>query len=314
MRGTALAVIETVGLRKEYSRFRGEPVVAVDNLDLHVPGPGVYGFLGPNGSGKTTTIRCLLGLIAPTQGTVKILGEDVSNLSNVISRVGALVESPKFFPTFSGQKNLKMFSRVAGIPDRRVDEVIDIVGLTGRDGDSFASYSLGMKQRLAVASTLLKDPELIVLDEPANGLDPAGIVEIRQLIRTLADSGKTIFVSSHQLGEVQQTCDVVTIISQGKMVETGLVDELIAKGGGRTLRATIDDAPGALSVLINAGFSARLGPVADSIDIDLGAEHGASVTHHLAAAGRYLRALEPQGATLESTFLELTGTEGGDVQ
>lgn len=309
-----MTVIETVGLRKEYSRMRGESVVAVDRLDLHVPGPGVYGFLGPNGSGKTTTIRCLLGLIAPTSGSVKILGEDVSNLSRVIERVGALVESPKFFPTFSGKKNLKMFARVAGIPDRRVDEVLEIVGLTGRENDNFSSYSLGMKQRLAVAATLLKDPELILLDEPANGLDPAGIVEIRQLIRDLADDGKTIFVSSHQLGEVQQTCDVVTIISHGKMVESGLVDEIISKSGGRTLRATIDDAPGALAVLMNAGFAARAGTAPDTIEIELGAEHGASVTHHLAVAGRYVRALEPQGGTLESTFLELTGTEGGDVQ
>ncbi len=309
-----MAVIETVGLRKEYTRVRGEPVVAVDNLDLHVPGPGVYGFLGPNGSGKTTTIRCLLGLINPTSGSVKILGEDVGNLNRVIERVGALVESPKFFPTFSGKKNLQMFARVAGIADQRVDEVINIVGLTGRERDSFSSYSLGMKQRLAVAATLLKDPDLIVLDEPANGLDPAGIVEIRKLIRDLADQGKTIFVSSHQLGEVQQTCDVVTIISHGKLIDTGLVDDLISKTGGRTLRATIDDPAGALTVLTNAGFAARLGSVADTIDIDLAAEHGASVTHHLAAAGRYLRALEPQGATLESTFLELTGTEGGDVQ
>lgn len=309
-----MAVIETVGLRKEYTRVRGEPVVAVDSLDLHVPGPGVYGFLGPNGSGKTTTIRCLLGLITPTSGSVKILGEDVGNLNRVIERVGALVESPKFFPTFSGKNNLQMFARVAGITDHRVDEVIDIVGLTGRERDSFASYSLGMKQRLAVAATLLKDPDLIVLDEPANGLDPAGIVEIRKLIRDLADQGKTIFVSSHQLGEVQQTCDVVTIISHGKLIDTGLVDDLISKTGGRTLRATIDDAPGALAVLMNAGFTAQLGSTPGTIDIELAAEHGASVTHHLAAAGRYLRALEPQGATLESTFLELTGNEGGDVQ
>ncbi len=309
-----MTVIETVGLRKEYTRMRGEPVIAVDSLDLHIPGPGVYGFLGPNGSGKTTTIRCLLGLITPTSGTVKILGEDVGNLNRVIERVGALVESPKFFPTFSGKKNLKMFARVAGIPDKRVDEVISIVGLTGREGDTFGSYSLGMKQRLAVAATLLKDPDLIVLDEPANGLDPAGIVEIRKLIRELADQGKTIFVSSHQLGEVQQTCDIVTIISHGKLIDTGPVADLISKAGGRTLRATIDDAPGALTVLVAAGFGARLGSAPDTIDIDLEAEHGSNVTHHLAAAGRYLRALEPQGATLESTFLELTGTEGGDVQ
>ncbi len=312
--GFGVAVIETRGLRKEYSRLRGEPVVAVDGLDLDVPGPGVYGFLGPNGSGKTTTIRCLLGLIVPTAGSVKILGEDVTDLHRVIGRVGALVESPKFFPTFSGRKNLQMFARVAEVDDGMVDVAIDTVGLAGRDRDNFASYSLGMKQRLAVAATLLKDPDLIVLDEPANGLDPAGIVEIRQLIRRLADDGKTIFVSSHQLGEVQQTCDVVTIISKGRLIQTGPVAELLSAGGAQTLRVVIDDAAGALAVLTAAGFSARLGTIADSVDVDLGPEHGASVTHHLAAAGRYLRALEPQGATLESAFLELTGNEGGDVR
>ncbi len=308
-----MSVIEATGLRKEYSRRRGEPIVAVDNLDLHIDSPGVYGFLGPNGSGKTTTIRCLLGLIRPTQGSVRILGEDVADLHQVIDRVGALVESPKFFPTFSGKKNLSMFAQVAQIDDAAVDQAIETVGLAGREGDSFASYSLGMKQRLAVAATLLKNPDLIILDEPANGLDPAGIVEIRQLIRQLASDGKTIFVSSHQLGEVQQTCDVVTIITNGRHVQTGSVAELV-NSNSRTMRATIDDPQGALAVLQAAGFTARLGEAPDTIDIAVGPEHGATITHHLAAAGRFLRALEPQGATLESTFLELTGQTGGELR
>ncbi|MEE9416903.1 MAG: ATP-binding cassette domain-containing protein [Acidimicrobiales bacterium] len=308
-----MSIIETVGLRKEYSRLRGQPIVAVDGLDLAVPGAGVYGFLGPNGSGKTTTIRCLLGLIRPTAGSVKILGEDVSDLQRVIGRIGALVETPKFFPTFSGRKNLAMLAKVAGLDQSTVEQSLDTVGLRDRSSDNFSTYSLGMKQRLAVAATLLKDPDLIVLDEPANGLDPAGIVEIRQLIRQLADDGKTIFVSSHQLGEVQQTCDVVTIIANGRLIRTGPVDELVSLGT-RTLLCTIDDAANALAVLLHAGFSARLGPVPDTITIEVGPEHGASVTHHLAASGRYLRSLEPQGASLESTFLELTGSEGGDLR
>ena len=306
-------MIEAKGLRKEYSRRGGDPIVAVNNLDLHIDSPGVYGFLGPNGSGKTTTIRCLLGLIRPTDGSVRILGQDVADLHQVIDRVGALVESPKFFPTFSGKKNLSMFAQVAQVEPTAVDRAIETVGLAGREGDSFASYSLGMKQRLAVAATLLKDPDLIILDEPANGLDPAGIVEIRQLIRQLASNGKTIFVSSHQLGEVQQTCDVVTIITKGQHVQTGSVDELV-NSTARTMRATIDDAQGALAVLQQAGFTARLGDTPDTIDIAVGPEHGATITHHLAAAGRFLRALEPQGATLESTFLELTGHAGGELQ
>ncbi len=312
--GVTVAIIETVGLRKEYTRFRGDPVVAVQELDLSIDGPGVYGFLGPNGSGKTTTIRCLLGLIAPSAGQVTVLGEDVSHLERVIPRIGALVETPKFFPTFSGRKNLKMFARVAKVPDTRVDEVLEIVGLAGRSGDKFSSYSLGMKQRLAVAATLLKDPQLIILDEPANGLDPAGIVEIRQLIRQLAADGKTVFVSSHQLAEVQQTCDVLTIINDGALVRTGPVSELLTDAGERTLRVTIDDPAGALAVLTAAGFTARLASVADGIDVDIDPGQGANVTHHLAAAGRYLRALEPQGATLESAFLHLTGNAGGEVR
>lgn len=308
-----MTVIETAGLRKEYTRLRGDPIVAVDGLDLMIPGAGVYGFLGPNGSGKTTTIRCLLGLIRPTAGSVKVLGEDVSNLQQVIGRIGALVETPKFFPTFSGRKNLQMLAKVAGLERSTVDRSLDTVGLADRSSDNFSSYSLGMKQRLAVAATLLKDPDLIVLDEPANGLDPAGIVEIRELIRQLADDGKTIFVSSHQLGEVQQTCDVVTIIAEGRLIRTGPVNELVDLGT-RTLLLTIDDAPGALAVLLQAGFSAQLGSLPDTVAINLGPEHGASVSHHLSASGRYLRSLEPQGATLESTFLELTGTAGGDVR
>lgn len=309
-----MQAIEAVGVRKEYSSFRGRPVIAVDELDLVVEGPGVHGFLGPNGSGKTTTIRCLLGLVRPTQGSIRVLGQDVSELHRVIDRVGALVETPKFFPNFSGRKNLKMLAHVAGISDARVDEVLSTVGLSGRGTDLFKTYSLGMKQRLAVGAALLKDPDVVILDEPANGLDPAGIVEMRQLLRRLAEEGKSVFVSSHQLAEVQLTCDVLTIISHGKVIRSGSVDEVVASVTEHRVRVVIDDAQDALAVLIEGGFDARLADVAGAIDVDIDSAQAADVTEILASRGRFLRALEPLQGSLEAAFLELTGEEGGEIR
>ncbi len=305
-----MTVIETDKLQKQYSGVRGS-FMAVDSLDLNIPGPGVYGFLGPNGSGKTTTIRCLLGLVRPTGGTARLFGEDVTNsLPKVINRVGALVESPKFFPTFSGRKNLNLFGRVAGISSQRVDEVLESVDMAGPANDRFASYSLGMKQRLAVAATLLKDPDLLILDEPANGLDPAGIVDIRLLIRRLGESGKTVFVSSHQLAEVQQTCDWAAIISRGRLLRTGTMAELAAGGRPAQLVVTIDDAPGAIEVLVAAGFDATAGSEVDTIEVAGQPEDGARITHILADRGRYLRAMSAVPDNLESTFLEITADGG----
>lgn len=303
-------MIEATKLQKKYASLRGPGVTAVDDLDLVVDGPGVHGFLGPNGSGKTTTIRCLLGLVRPSSGTVKVLGSDVGQLHTVVDRVGALVETPKFFPTFSGRKNLMMLGQLSGISSSRVDEVLETVGLENRGRDTFKSYSLGMKQRLAVGATLLKDPDLVILDEPANGLDPAGIVDMRRLIRRLADEGKTVFVSSHQLAEVQLTCDVLTIISRGHVIQTGSVADVLASVTDQRVRVVIDDADGAQGVLAAAGFVASVtGPA--SLDVVIAASEAASVTQVLAQTGRYLRALEPMQGTLEQAFLELTeGDEG----
>ena len=298
------AVIEAIGLRKQYGR--GGTTVAVDDLDLVVDGPGVHGFLGPNGSGKTTTIRCLLGLIRPTSGSVRVLGADVGDLHTVIHRVGALVETPKFFPTFSGRKNLRMLATVAGISDSRLDEVLDIVDLCERSSDSFGSYSLGMKQRLAVGATLLRDPDVVILDEPANGLDPAGIKEIRTLMRDLAAQGKTVFVSSHQLGEVQQTCDVLTIINRGRVIRTGSVADVVNSVSRGGMRVTVDRVEDARSALAAAGLSVRPGDDPDTVDVDLAPSEGARISQVLAAAGLYPRALEAPHGSLESAFLELT--------
>ena len=182
----ATAVIETEALRKTYWR-RGRRQVAVAGLDLSVPAGGVHGFLGPNGSGKTTTIRMLLGLVRPDAGRIRLFGESVPTaLASVIPRIGAVVESPTFFPTFTGRRNLDLLAQVAGAPDTRIDEVLDIVGLRERAGDRYSSYSLGMRQRLAIAATLLKSPDLIILDEPTNGLDPAGIRDVRATMKAAA--------------------------------------------------------------------------------------------------------------------------------
>ena len=213
--------VEAYNLCKVYrTRRAGTP--AVDGLDLRVPLGGVHGFLGPNGSGKTTTIRMLLGLIAADSGYIRVFDHEVPlHLDRVIDRVGAIVEQPRFFPNFSGRKNLTLLATAIGSPRRQVDSVLTDVGLADRAGDKFRTYSLGMKQRLAIAATLLKDPSLLIFDEPTNGLDPAGIHEIRATMRGLADRGKTVLVSSHILSEVQQVADTVSIIGRGRMLAEG---------------------------------------------------------------------------------------------
>src|SRR6476469_3736226 len=213
MPGSGELVVETTGLHKEFRTRRGRRVVAVDHLDLAVPAGGVHGFLGPNGSGKTTTIRMLLGLAHPSAGTMLLFGKEVpKHLPSVIDKVGAVVEMPKFLPNFTGRQNLQVLAQTIGAPRSAIDAAVDRVSLTGRDKDRYKSYSLGMKQRLAIAATLLKDPELLILDEPTNGLDPAGIREIRDMIRELGASGVTVLISSHILAEIQQVCDAATII------------------------------------------------------------------------------------------------------
>ena len=197
--------IEIEGLTKTFQRGRHRRSVAVAGLDLCVPAGGVYGFLGPNGAGKTTTIRCLLGLVRPTSGWMRMLGEDVpERLPATIRRVGAIVETPALFPTMTGRENLHLLGAIDGISRRRSDELLEQVGLTAAAGQTVRKYSLGMRQRLGLAAALLKDPALLILDEPANGLDPSGMREIRTLLRALGAEGRTVFVSSHMLSEVEQ--------------------------------------------------------------------------------------------------------------
>lgn len=300
------AVIEIDGLRKEYRRFRRPPAVAVDGLSLSVPEGGVFGFLGPNGSGKTTTIRCLLGLIRPGAGHCRVLGHDVpGGLADVIDGVGAIVETPTFFPNFSGRRNLALLARIAGRGLREVDSTLERVGLADRGRDLVKGYSLGMKQRLGVAAALLKDPGLLVLDEPANGLDPAGIREIRQLLRSLGDEGRTVFVSSHILAEVQQTCDRVAILSRGRLVTTGTVDEVLKTGRATRLVVRVTDLEGAREVLTVNGFSVET--ASDHLRVDEPLTGSQTVARLLGEAGHWVSELRPDVASLEDVFLELTG-------
>ncbi|MCL1595556.1 MAG: ABC transporter ATP-binding protein [Actinomycetia bacterium] len=301
--------IEIRNLKKVYKGLRGRPTVAVESLDLDVPRGGVFGFLGPNGAGKTTTIRCLLGLVMPTEGSVRLLDQDIpGGLSDVMSNVGALVESPKFFPGFSGRLNLELLASSGQLDTSDVTRALDEVGLTDRANDKFGTYSLGMKQRLAVAGAILKSPELLVLDEPANGLDPAGIKDMRELIRRYGDSGGTVLVSSHQLSEIQLMCDAVAIISRGKLITAGPVSEVMANHEG-SLVVVIDDPIDAIGTLAAAGFVARLGGDPDTIVVDVNEFEAANVTRTLALDGRYLRGLTVHAASLESVFLELTSEE-----
>src|SRR5689334_12399688 len=222
------SVLRTRALAKRYGQR-----MAVNGLDLDVRQGEIFGFLGPNGAGKTTTIRMALGLIAPTSGSVEILGGDISTQrAEILPRVGALVEQPALYLYISGRDNLRAVASVlGGVPEERLDFVLDLVGLKGRDKDRVKTYSLGMKQRLGVAMALLQDPDLLVLDEPANGLDPAGIVEMRDLLRRLAAEGKTVFISSHVLTEVRQICTRVAILNLGKLVTETTVEELVAGHG-----------------------------------------------------------------------------------
>jgi len=300
------AVIETAGLRKEYRRLRGARTLALDGLDLSVPQGGVFGFLGPNGAGKTTTIRCLLGLVRASGGRCRLLGQDVpAGLPRVVGRVGSIVESPALFPRFSGRRNLELLGRMSGIGRARVRDVLEQVGLADRADDQVKTYSLGMKQRLGIAAALLKDPELLILDEPANGLDPAGIVEVRELLRRLGEQGRTVFVSSHILAEVQQMAARVAIVARGRLVATGPVAEVLTGGRSTGLVVRLDDLSGGLAALTEAGISARRAD--GSLMVDLAPTEAARVTRTLADRGLYLTELRPDEADLETVFLELTG-------
>lgn len=313
---SAVAAIATSGLTK---RFRGRAVV--DGLALQVPRGSVFGFLGPNGSGKTTTIRMLLGLIAPSAGSIEVLGEPMpSRGASVLPRVGALVEGPSFAPYLSGTANLHRrdtADRFAPGATRhaRIEAALERVGLSHAAGKHVRAYSLGMKQRLGIAGALLTERDLLVLDEPTNGLDPQGTREVRTLVRSLADEGTTVFVSSHLLAEIEQVCTHAAIMRAGQLVAQGSLDELRSASGPR-LTVTTPDPGRARSVLAGLGLVPEA--AADSADtVEAALADDPRPPEDFAAAlvggGVRLRGFAVRSSSLEERFVELTG-EGFDVE
>ncbi|MFC3740118.1 ATP-binding cassette domain-containing protein [Paractinoplanes deccanensis] len=302
------AVLEIVGLRKTYRSRKGTRK-ALDGFDMTVDAGQVHGFLGPNGSGKTTTLRTLLGLIKPNGGRMAIFGKEVPrHLAETAGLVGAIVESPQFFGNFSAQDTLSLLADAGNVRRQRVTEVLELVGLRDRGKERVKTYSLGMKQRLAVASALLKEPKLLILDEPANGLDPGGIREMRSLMRNLAASGMTVVLSSHILGEIQLICDEVTIIAAGRRVASGSVASVLATAGGGKVRVRLEpgvDTRGAVELLRANGAQVTVEP--DHFTVG-NAGNPAQITRILAERQIYVSELSPVSADLESVFLELTGT------
>ncbi len=302
-----MSAIEIEGLTKSYRRFRKPATTAIAGLDLEVPEGGVYGFLGPNGAGKTTTVRCLLALVRPSSGKCRILGanpQKEGELARVIGRIGSIVETPSFFPGFTGRRNLELLAQLAKVGRADVTRVLEVVDLADRAGERVKGYSLGMKQRLGIAAALLKDPELLILDEPANGLDPSGIREIRQLLRSLGAEGRTVFVSSHILSEVQQICDRVAILARGRCIKAGPVHEVLTSGAAAKLHVIVPNPGRAAELLGAAGITSTPGD--GGLAVDLPPEQASAVTKVLADGGIYLSELRPQVDDLESVFLRLT--------
>jgi ABC-type multidrug transport system ATPase subunit len=303
-------ILHAHNLSKQYGKR-----LAVDNLDLAVQRGEIFGFLGPNGAGKTTTIRMALGLIAPTSGSVEILGQDIAtHRARVLPRVGALIETPALYLYMSGRDNLRAIASVlGGVPKQRIDAVLELVGLRGRQKDRVRTYSLGMKQRLGVAIALLQDPDVLILDEPANGLDPAGIVEMRDLMHRLAQEGKTVFISSHLLTEVQQICTRVAIINLGKLVTESTVEELTSGQGAFAVK--VERVAEALD-LVRAqawGQEARIDD--NGMLTTLAPEgRGRNLNLFLVNAGFVPETIAPATQDLEQIFLRLTNSGSGEIK
>ena len=300
------AVIRIEGLTKEFGTLK-----AVDDLTVDVYPGGVVGLLGPNGAGKSTTIRMLLALIRPTSGDASILGEPIEHPSRYIERVGALIETPAFYPKLSGNDNMRTLAVLDGQPEARIERALEIVGLTSRRGDRVSEYSLGMKQRLGIAAALLRDPDILILDEPMNGLDPAGIVEIRALLRELAQQGKTILVSSHLLAEVQEVADQVIIINKGRLVFEGDLASLLGEAAHEVVVApeSLDDLTALASVLERAGY--ELTVEERSIRVVGAVEAPARLNRLAFDSGVSLAELRVHDEGLEAVFLRLTNREMG---
>ncbi len=298
------AVVTTHGLTKRYPNG----IIAVDGLDLVVRRGEVYGFLGPNGAGKTTTLRMLLGLIRPTAGSANVAGGSPGTPSS-LTKVGAIVEAPAFYPYMTGYDNLRLLAIYCGVPVKRVDSALDAVELTPRARHKFSTYSMGMKQRLGIAAALLKEPEVLILDEPTNGLDPQGMADVRNLITQLGQGDRTVLVSSHLLGEVEQMCTRIGVIRKGKLVAEGTIDEL--RGESKLLiRAQPTDQ--AMAVLAGECGADKV-KVTDDGAFSLSVEpaRAAELNRRLVQAGIDVTELRETERSLEDVFMELTGTESG---
>jgi ABC-type multidrug transport system ATPase subunit len=293
--------IETRDLSKRY----GERIVAVDRLGLRVRRGEVYGFLGPNGAGKTTTLRMLLGLIRPTSGTALVLGA-APGMPEGLARIGALIETPTFYPFLSGRDNLRVLARHADVSETRIAPALEEVELTARAGDRFQTYSLGMKQRLGIAAALIKDPELLILDEPTNGMDPAGMAEMRTFIRDLAGGSRTVLLSSHLMTEVEQICDRVGVISKGRLVGEGTVDEL---RGGESLWFRAEPIDRAMAVVRSLRGIGDVARADGGIRVAADAGAAAEINRALVEAGIAVAELRRERASLEQVFLGLTDAE-----
>lgn len=292
-------VVETQDLTKQYKTH----LVAVNRLNLRVQRGEIYGFVGPNGAGKTTTLRMLLGLIRPTSGSVRVLGATPGSPQS-LSCLGALIETPTFYPYLSGSDNLRVVARYAGVDSQQVETALAQVKLTNRGDDRFQTYSLGMKQRLGVAAALIKAPAFLILDEPTNGLDPSGMADMRTLIRKLGNDGRTVLFSSHHLGDVAELCDRVGVISGGRLVAEGTVDEL--RGTGRLLiRAEpLDAARGHIENLVGSEC-VQMSDGALSVDVD--ANQAPTLSRELIANGVAILEIRPAERSLDEVFFALTG-------
>ena len=298
---TSELAISVADLTKDYDGLR-----AVDSANFKVPLGTICGFVGPNGSGKTTTIRMLLGLIEPNAGRGEILGEPIGHPERYLARVGAMIEGPAFYPALSGEENLRVLATLGGCDQTRVKELLALVGLEDRGGSKYKTYSLGMKQRLGIAAALLPDPKLLILDEPTNGLDPAGIQEIRDLLTDLSKKGVTVFVSSHLLSEIEMISDYLVILRRGKVIFFGRTEDLLLQS-----RATItaipqnpEDMAKLHSLVEFAGHQARID--SKELHIQANPEWGSELNKLAFENGIVLREITPVRATLEETFFELT--------
>ena len=299
-------VIRTEALTKRY----GE-ILAVDGLSLEVPKGRIYGLLGPNGSGKTTTMGMLLGLVKPTTGSFTLFDSDTPMLAG-LRRIGAIVETPSFYPYLTGRENLAYFQGITGSSNRaELDGLLEQVGLANRADSRFRTYSLGMKQRLGLAYSLLGDPELLFLDEPTNGMDPAGMAEVRDLIRSLGTGGRTVLLSSHLLHEVEQVCDSVAILSKGKLIAQGKVADLVQSGSAERVRLRTTDNAKAFVVISALDWVSSVAEDGESIVVSAPGERSWELSFALVKSDVYISEMVAEGTSLEQYFLDVTGDDRG---